>query len=159
MVDLCTHIFHMGPGAQYLSTWELSGRKCSTGFGEVYSYWEFGHLRIRSAAPPFRWRQSRNDARTVYGLGIRVYSPPHVDRIWGIWGSYYNKPQAIFYLLKGDYRLLGLAGSLSTVFPNALTSQKRAVRKRTLRDPEAQNSVRAIEPDHRKLSQNLNLKP
>ena len=23
----------------------------------------------------------------------------------GIWGSYYNIPQAIFYLLKGDYRV------------------------------------------------------
>ena len=27
------------------------------------------------------------------------------DRIWGIWGSYYNIPKAIFYLLKGDYIL------------------------------------------------------
>ena len=25
-------------------------------------------------------------------------------RIWGIWGSWYNRPKAIFYLLKGDYR-------------------------------------------------------
>ena len=34
-----------------------------------------------------------------------VYSPPLVDRIWGIWGSYYNIPKAvIFYLLKGDYK-------------------------------------------------------
>ena len=32
------------------------------------------------------------------------YSPPQVDRIWGIMGSYYNIPKAIFYLLKGDYR-------------------------------------------------------
>ena len=30
-----------------------------------------------------------------------VYSPPLVDRIWGIWGSYHNVPKAIFYLLKG----------------------------------------------------------
>ena len=36
----------------------------------------------------------------------RMYSPPSVDRIWGIWGSYYNMPKAIFYLLKGDYRAL-----------------------------------------------------
>ena len=34
-------------------------------------------------------------------LGFRV--PLKVDRIWGIWGSYYNIPKAIFYLLKGDY--------------------------------------------------------
>ena len=30
------------------------------------------------------------------------YSPPQVDRIWGMWGSYYNVPKTIFYL-KGDY--------------------------------------------------------
>ena len=28
--------------------------------------------------------------------------------MWGIWGSYCNIPKAIFYLLKGDYRVLGL---------------------------------------------------
>ena len=33
---------------------------------------------------------------------FETYSPPYVDRIWGIWGSYYNVPRAIFYLLKGD---------------------------------------------------------
>ena len=37
--------------------------------------------------------------------GFRAYSPPDVDRIWGIWGSYYNIPKAVFYLLKGDRRL------------------------------------------------------
>ena len=35
------------------------------------------------------------------------YSPPQVDRILGIWRSYYNIPKAIFCLLKGDYNLLG----------------------------------------------------
>ena len=25
-----------------------------------------------------------------YYLGFRVYSPPEVDRIWGIWGAYYS---------------------------------------------------------------------
>ena len=25
-------------------------------------------------------------------------------RIWGIWGSYYHIPKAIFYLLQGDYK-------------------------------------------------------
>ena len=34
-----------------------------------------------------------------------AYSPPKVDRIWGVWGPYYNIPKAIFYLLKGDYRM------------------------------------------------------
>ena len=33
-----------------------------------------------------------------------AYSPPQVDRIWGIWGSYCNIPKAIFYLLKEDYK-------------------------------------------------------
>ena len=33
----------------------------------------------------------------------KPYSPPEVDRIWGIWGSCYNIPKAIFYLLKKDY--------------------------------------------------------
>ena len=32
-----------------------------------------------------------------------MYSPPEAGRIWGIWGSYYNIPKAIVYLLKGDY--------------------------------------------------------
>ena len=45
----------------------------------------------------------------VKGLGFRGYSPPpYVDRIWGIWGSYYNIPKAIFYLLKRDYRVWAL---------------------------------------------------
>ena len=35
------------------------------------------------------------------------YSPPDVDRIWVIWGSYDNIPKAIFCLLKGDYRVMG----------------------------------------------------
>ena len=37
-----------------------------------------------------------------------VYSPPEVDRIEGIWGSDYNIPKAILYLLKGDYRFQDL---------------------------------------------------
>ena len=32
------------------------------------------------------------------------------DRIWGIWGSYYNIPKAMFYLLQGDYDDRPLAG-------------------------------------------------
>ena len=36
---------------------------------------------------------------------------PQVDRIWGIWGSYYNVPTTIIYLLKGDYNDLGFWGS------------------------------------------------
>ena len=34
---------------------------------------------------------------------FQTYSPPSVDRMWGIWGSYYNIPEAIFDLLKGVY--------------------------------------------------------
>ena len=47
----------------------------------------------------------------IQGLGLSAcgylclsysYSPHEVDRIWGIWRSYYNVPKAIFCLLKGD---------------------------------------------------------
>ena len=31
-----------------------------------------------------------------------MYSLPSVDGMWGIWGSYYTVPTAIFYLLKGE---------------------------------------------------------
>ena len=41
----------------------------------------------------------------VWGSGWRVYSPPYVDRIWGIWGCFYKIPKAVFYLLKGDYKV------------------------------------------------------
>ena len=34
----------------------------------------------------------------------RYYSPPEVDRIWGIRGCSYNIPKAIFCLVKGNYR-------------------------------------------------------
>ena len=39
----------------------------------------------------------------VWTLGSIRYSPPKVDRIWGILESYFKIPKAIFYLLKGDY--------------------------------------------------------
>ena len=39
-------------------------------------------------------------------LGFRVkgYSPPQVDRMWGIWGSYDNVTK---HQLKGDYKVYG----------------------------------------------------
>ena len=39
-----------------------------------------------------------------------------VDRIQGIWGSYYNMPEAIFYLLKGNICMQ----DLYTLFGDAL---------------------------------------
>ena len=51
------------------------------------------------------------------------YSPPKLDRIWGICGSYYNihiyiyTPKAIVYLLKGGY-----AAKLSVTGGKALGS-------------------------------------
>ena len=33
---------------------------------------------------------------------LQYYSPPYVDRIRAIWGSYFDIPKAIFYLLRGD---------------------------------------------------------
>ena len=44
-------------------------------------------------------------ASTPLGVTEIKFSPPDVDRIWGTWGSYYNIPKAIFYLLKGDYKV------------------------------------------------------
>ena len=38
-----------------------------------------------------------------FAATVRVYSPPYLDRIWGIWGSYYNIPKAVSFLLQGDY--------------------------------------------------------
>ena len=32
--------------------------------------------------------------------------------MWGIWGSYYDIPKAIFYLLKGDYEVQGLGSGM-----------------------------------------------
>ena len=37
---------------------------------------------------------------TMYGLGFRIYDPAEVDRTWGIWGSYYNIPKAIWGTVK-----------------------------------------------------------
>ena len=49
-----------------------------------------------------------SNLREAIGLSTRcfmsrngLYSPPQVDRIWGIWKSY--TPKAISYLLKADY--------------------------------------------------------
>ena len=39
---------------------------------------------------------------SMWQVRPKGYSPPFVDRIWGIWESYYNIPNAIFYLLTGD---------------------------------------------------------
>ena len=39
-------------------------------------------------------------------LGLRAHSPPYVDRIRGIRGSYHNLPKAIFHLLKRDNKLV-----------------------------------------------------
>ena len=36
-------------------------------------------------------------------LNPKSCTTPEVDRIWGIWGSCYNTPEATFFLLKGDY--------------------------------------------------------
>ena len=56
-------------------------------------------------------RALRVGHQTFRGTRLRVwaYSPPQVDRIWGIGGPYYNIPKAIFYLLQADYRVWGLA--------------------------------------------------
>ena len=58
------------------------------------------HLQIRF--------QSSNSGSRRLGVWRWAHNPPKVDRIWGIWGSNYNIPKAIFYLLKSDYRVKGL---------------------------------------------------
>ena len=50
--------------------------------------------------------------------------PLKIDRIWGIWGSYYRIPKAIFYLPKGDYRFefgreVGAASFLPPAVPSS----------------------------------------
>ena len=50
---------------------------------------------------------------------ICIYSPPQVERIWGTWGSYYSIPNAIFYLLKGDYKWLTIRVIISPLNPVA----------------------------------------
>ena len=52
---------------------------------------------------------------------LKLYSPPKVDRIWGIWGSYYKLPKAIFYLLKGDYSFKAKASCWLTFLPSSLS--------------------------------------
>ena len=39
-------------------------------------------------------------------------------RIWGMWGPYCNIPEAIFYLLKGDYRVWACLGSTGLLLRN-----------------------------------------
>ena len=62
--------------------------------------------------------------------GFWAYSPPEVDRIWGIWGSYYNIPKAIFF--EGDSRvlpciILSIQGLGLRVLHSLLTTRKSAV--------------------------------
>ena len=51
-----------------------------------------------------------------------------LDRIWCIWGAYYNIPEAIFYLLKGDYILRdqGLE-DLATIYAGVLALLKTPI--------------------------------
>ena len=61
----------------------------------VYSW---GYIRIM---------EKKMETTILYLCICWGYSPPSVDRIWGIWGSYYTIPKAIFDLLKWDYKYLG----------------------------------------------------
>ena len=46
----------------------------------------------------------------MLGGGAIIKEGPTLSRIWGIWGSYYNIPKAIFYLLKADYNSITKPG-------------------------------------------------
>ena len=59
------------------------------------TFW-LGELKLQFVGAP--------DEPRPRGVWMDIDSPPKVDRIWGIWGSYCNIPKAIFYLLKEDYR-------------------------------------------------------
>ena len=41
----------------------------------------------------------------------QVYSPPFVDKNYGVWGSYYGFGDPIYFLLEGDCRALRGASS------------------------------------------------
>ena len=58
---------------------------------------------LTQSGQPDRRRHAQQMGVAGYALAMN-YNPPEVDRIWGIWGSLYNIPKAIFYLLNGDYR-------------------------------------------------------
>ena len=60
-----------------------------------------GGIFCSNVFSPKQCRASRSHRRLCRG----GYSPPYVDRIWGIWGSECNIPEAMFYLRKGDYIL------------------------------------------------------
>ena len=68
----------------------------------VCAYAAFSVLHFQYAVAGF--------IRFLVGGGGTV--PLEVDRIWGIWGLYYNVPKAIFYLLKGDYSCIFCMRSL-----------------------------------------------
>ena len=57
-------------------------------------------LRAASEAPRRRLLDQPVLTR-VGSAGFTHYSPPYVDRTWDMWGSYYNMPKAIFYVLEG----------------------------------------------------------
>ena len=48
-----------------------------------------------------------SSVRRVMLSKVPGYSHRELDRIWGIWGSYYNIPAAIFCLVKRDYMCHG----------------------------------------------------
>ena len=41
-----------------------------------------------------------------FDIVVTAYSPPEVDSIRGIWGSYYDILKAIFYLFKAPHRVI-----------------------------------------------------
>ena len=61
----------------------------------------------------------QKDWFALMDVGIKTSSPPEVDRIWGMWGSYYNIPKPLFYLLKEDYSL-----SRSALYSNCVSKPK-----------------------------------
>ena len=81
--------------------------KPETAPGSVFQTLTQRKTLCRPAPSP---RNGKSGRDKTWGLRITVYSPPEVDRIW-LW-VYYNKIPLypIFYLLKGDCRILGMDG-------------------------------------------------
>ena len=71
-----------------------------------------GNVLGKSSTPnPSSPRTSEVGSVTFVFLGFRIYGPPLLDRIWGIWGSSSTIPKAMFYVLRGTvgFRVSGLS--------------------------------------------------
>ena len=69
------------------------------------------------------WVQVMTGCDSVRGI-FQQYSPPEVDRIWGIWGPYYHIPKVISYLLTGDFNVNEEAADLAEASKETLATRE-----------------------------------